>query len=487
MAQDDQPIIFGILYFLLISSCPYLHVHCKVGDEGYISLQVSEKGLDFVKDLVVKEALSSLTPLHLPQVEKAVKIPLLGKVQIVLSNITINHIDLPSSVIKTGQSGITIATSSATANLSMAWRYSYSSWLLPIAVSDQGDASIQVDGMEVGLTLSLENQQGNLKLSLLECGCYVRDISIQLNGGASWLYQGVADAFIEDIISSFEDSVSNKIKDGIIYVDSLLKSVPKEIPIDNVAAINVTLVNDPVISDSSFELEIDGLFTANDETAISSLQKEVKEDSNSCEGLNKMIWISLHEKVLDSAVSVYFEADMMQWVVDQLPDQSLLNTAGWKYVIPQLYKKFPNDDMKLNISISSPPTIKIERQNIDVTVDLDMTVYVVDFGEVIPIACISSMISATGFPKISMHKLGGSVKLTGFTLDLKWSEIGSLHMTLIKTFVSASLKTVVLPYLNFLLWEGFPLPLFHGYELQNAKILSHDSKIMICSDVASIS
>lgn len=42
------------------------------------------------------------------------------------------------------------------------------------------------------------------------------------------------------------------------------------------------------------------------------------------------------------------------------------------------------------------------------------------------------MISATGFPKISMHKLGGSVKLTGFTLDLKWSEIGSLHMTLIK-------------------------------------------------------
>lgn len=80
---------------------------------------------------------------------------------------------------------------------------------------------------------------------------------------------------------------------------------------------------------------------------------------------------------------------MLQWVVDQLPDQSLLNTAGWKYVIPQLYKKFPNDDMKLNISIPSPPTIKIERQKIDVTVDLDMTVYVVDFGEVIPVACIS--------------------------------------------------------------------------------------------------
>ncbi|XP_074365362.1 putative BPI/LBP family protein At1g04970 [Apium graveolens] len=152
----------------------------------------------------------------------------------------------------------------------------------------------------------------------------------------------------------------------------------KKIPIDNVAAINVTLVNDLVFSDSSFELEIDGLFTANDETVISSLQREAKDDSNSCEGVNKMIWISLHEKVLDSAVSVYFEADMMQWFIDQLPDQFLLNTAGWKHVIPQLYKKFPNDDMKLNISTSSPPTINIQWQNIDVIVDLDMTVYVVD-------------------------------------------------------------------------------------------------------------
>lgn len=81
----------------------------------------------------------------------------------------------------------------------------------------------------------------------------------------------------------------------------------------------------------------------------------------------------------------------MQWIVDQLPDQSLLNTAGWKYVIPQLYKKFPNDDMKLNISVSSSPTIKIEPQNIDITVDLEVTVYVVDLGEVIPVARISTV------------------------------------------------------------------------------------------------
>lgn len=44
--------------------------------------------------------------------------------------------------------------------------------------------------MQVGLTLYLEIQEGRLKLSLIECGCFVGDLSIELDGGASWLYQG---------------------------------------------------------------------------------------------------------------------------------------------------------------------------------------------------------------------------------------------------------------------------------------------------------
>ena len=50
----------------------------------------------------------------------------------------------------------------------------------------------KVEGMEVGVTLALTDQQGTLKLSVLDCGCYVKDISIKLDGGASWLYQGYA-------------------------------------------------------------------------------------------------------------------------------------------------------------------------------------------------------------------------------------------------------------------------------------------------------
>lgn len=54
--------------------------------------------------------------------------------------------------------------------------------------------------MEVGVTLALKDQEGTLKLSVLECGCYVKDIAIKLHGGASWLYQGYAILLINFVL-----------------------------------------------------------------------------------------------------------------------------------------------------------------------------------------------------------------------------------------------------------------------------------------------
>ena len=48
----------------------------------------------------------------------------------------------------------------------------------------------KVDGLEVGLTASMENKGGTMYLSVSESGCSVENISIVLEGGASWLYQG---------------------------------------------------------------------------------------------------------------------------------------------------------------------------------------------------------------------------------------------------------------------------------------------------------
>ncbi|KAL7217114.1 hypothetical protein ACSBR1_028930 [Camellia fascicularis] len=414
-------ISFLVLFLLLIPS----YTHVQSTEEGFISIDVFSKGIDFAKDLLINTAISSMTPLEVPQIEKPVKIPVVGTVHITLSNIVLYQLEVPNSTVKSGDTGITIVASGAKAYLNMNWSYHYGTWL---EIKDKGVAAVEVKGMEIGLTLGLKNQQGTLELSLLQYGCHVKDISIKMEGGASWLYQG----------------------------------------------------------NSFIGLEIDGLFTTRDEIKASNHYSRNSLASVPCEGPAKMVGISIHENVLNSASLVYFNADVMHWIVDEIPDQFLLNTAEWRHVLPQLYNQYPNDEMNVNISITSPPIIKVTQQNIDAEIYSDLTIDVLDAGKVIPVACISVVINLSGYPEISRNNLAGSVKLNDLALFLKWSTIGSLHIHLLQPAIEAVLKTVIVPYMNLLLWKGVPLPDLLGYTLHNAKFSYIDSRIIVCSDIASL-
>lgn len=403
----------------------------------------------------------------------------------VISNVTIYKIDVLASYVKLGNSGIAIVASGTTCNLTMNWHYSYSSWLVPIEISDGGRASVEVEGMEVGLTLGLENHEGTLKLSLLESGCYVKEITIKLDGGASWLYQGMINAFEEQIGSAVESAITSKLKDGILKLDSFLQSLPKEIPVDDNASLNVSFVENPELSSSSIEFDINGLFTDGKTVQpVSNHYRQASQPSVFCIDQSKMLGISLDEAVFNSASALYYDAEFMEWIVDKVPDQALLNTAGWRFIIPQLYKKYPNDDMNLNISLSSPPVIRISEHNIGATVYADVIIDVVEGSQVISVACISLVIRGTGSVKIMGNNLGGSVKLDDLAMSLKWSKIGNLRMYLIQPVMWTLVQTVGIPYANSYLGKGFPLPIIHGFTLQNAEIIFSSSKVTVCSNVS---
>ena len=88
-------------------------------------------------------------------------------------------------------------------------------------------------------------------------------------------------------------------------LDSLLQTLPKEIPKHDIAAMNVTFVGDPVLSKSSVELAINGLFTGIDNLGSSFYGKGLVDlvDYNAS---NKMAVMLLHEKVLTYPVLQLF-------------------------------------------------------------------------------------------------------------------------------------------------------------------------------------
>lgn len=97
-----------------------------------------------------------------------------------------------------------------------------------------------------------------------------------------------------------------------------MQSIPKEILIHKFAALNISLVKDPVLSNSSVDLEIDGLFSVKNKVKLFNDYHKVLQASVSCENPDKMVGISLHENVLNSASIAYFNVSSHDLNVSQL-------------------------------------------------------------------------------------------------------------------------------------------------------------------------
>ncbi|KAK9056788.1 hypothetical protein SSX86_024151 [Deinandra increscens subsp. villosa] len=470
-----------IRHLILISFLLITHPHPTTSDQSFISVLITQNGLDFIKNLLITKTVPKITPSPLSQIDRAITVPVIGNVHVVLSDISIYRFNVGLSQVMPRANGVTISGSEVTCDLSMKWHYSCGSSPFPISVSDSGTASIEVDGMEMVVTLGLDIREGSLKLSTIECNCHIHDISVDLDGGASWLYQGILDAFREEIVSTVEKAITKILKIEISKLESLLQSLPKQIPVDDLASLNVTLVNNPFLSDTSLGFEINGLFIENKTYTRSygnSLQPPVH-----CLDPSKMIGMAIDEAVFKSAFALYYNAMFMHWTVDKLPEQSLLNTAGWRFIVPELYRKYPNDNMNLNLSLSEPPAVQISLQKIDAVIYADLIINVLEADNTIPVVCISLVITGTSSVQITGNNLAAHLKMDDFTMSLKWSKIGTLHMFLIQPVVWTIVETVFLPYVNARIGIGFPLPIISGFMLRNAEITTSDSRITVCSDV----
>uniref|UniRef100_A0ACD5XV44 Uncharacterized protein n=1 Tax=Avena sativa TaxID=4498 RepID=A0ACD5XV44_AVESA len=449
----------------------------------HISAIISQSGLDFAKDLLVPLAADTLAHLSVPDIERSVNIPLIGIVRVVASGIVLEGVAVADSTVAAGDTGVVVAASLSSVNLTMEWSYSYGSWL--VTISDSGSASIQVEGMDIGISMGMKNENGSLKLFVTECGCYMKDLDITVNGGSSWLYQVFIDGFSNHIRSSVENAITNKITEGASKLDLFLENIPKEIYVDKVTTVNVTFVDDPLFKSSSVQFDIDGLFIPSDKTALSKHMHFG--DTKFAQPLGKssnMLWISLDEDVFNSVSALYFKAGSLQHIVDKVPNQFLLNTASWRFLIPRLYRKYPNEDMLLNISAIAPPSVRINVGGVDATVDLDVIVNVLSSGDIVPVACISLSVAVSGGASVSGNNLVGRVELDYFSFDLKWSDIGKLHTSVVQRVMRIVLKDLFVPYVNSYLGKGFPLPIIKGFLIKDAYILTSRSRIIVSSDVA---
>lgn len=105
-----------------------------------------------------------------------------------------------------------------------------------------------------------------------------------------------------------ENAITKKLTQGISRIDSYLKNLPKEVPVNDNTSLNVTFVNDVLLSDSSVGFETNGLFIErNIPLPILDLYDKNSKLPILCTNSSKMLGITLDEAVFNSASTLYYD------------------------------------------------------------------------------------------------------------------------------------------------------------------------------------
>ncbi|WCJ37434.1 lipid-binding serum glycoprotein family protein [Euphorbia peplus] len=473
-----------ILLFVFLASSLFIpaqtqHSQPSNNEEAFISIRFSQSGMDCLKSMLTSKVLQSITPLIFNKIERTINVPLLGDVDLLLSRTRITQVQVYSCCCNkcADGSGVQLIAWGEVCNLTINFHLPFYHWL-----ADNGCAGIKVTGMQLGKRLDLANDNGILKLSLVDLDYKDNNISVEVNEG-SWLFRIMIHTFQRDIGVSVQNAISKKFREQILELDSFLRDVPKEIPIDEISSLDVTLLK----SNSSSIFDMKGLFISRNKIPVPSRSFKNTQPSVLCIKEPKVIGISIHEDVLNSASALYYDAKYMRWIVDKLPNNIVLNTD----IVPQLQKLYPNRDMKLNISLTSPPIMRISEKKIDAKINAKLIINILEVDAFVPIACFSLKFDGSSSVKIMAGEEGrvrkggsGTTKLNDLLVSLEWSKIGNLPAYLFQPAVETLVETVVLPYANAQLRQGFSILNVHGFVFWRPEIILSNSWITFCGGLA---
>lgn len=455
----------------------------KVDDAPAIWITLAQRGLDYVKDVLLMQVLETITPFSLPDVMKTAYIPFVGDVSVSFTNVTLVRAEVPSSTIALGDMGIVMQGSNAAANLTLTWQYDYHNIWLPGPVSDSGGAEIKVVGMQAGVSVDVKEYLGTLHMSVLQCGTYIDNLDVQIKGGNSWLYQWLIDGLEDWMRATIEEQLSDQIEGGVENLNAFLLETPQQVQVDDTSELNFTVVSAPIVSPSSLSIGVKGQFVSPRSIELGSPFIPRLPPGLVCNGNTKMVTMALSESILKDGAAIYYSADFLNWLLEKLPDQTFLNTSKWKFLIPQLYQQYPNKEIRLHFEVSNPPNVTLTLDGVDVSAMAQMFVGVADNGSIVQVACISITASASGLAGLNENNITGQVVLKDLSLELEWSNVGKIHLTLVKVFLKTIVRDALLPYLNLSLRRGFPLPVIPSMKLKDAAVNYGDGFLLVCTDL----
>ncbi|NP_001187129.1 bactericidal permeability-increasing protein precursor [Ictalurus punctatus] len=452
------------------------------GTNPGVILRVTQKGLEYGRQIGLVTLQKKLKTVKIPDMSGSEKVSPIGKVSYSLTGIQILDLGLPKSAVGlVPGTGVSLSIGDAYINLHGNWRVKY----LRI-IKDSGSFDLSVSGLSISATISVKGDDtGRPVVSSANCAASVGNVKIKFHGGASWLYNLFKHYIEKALRSELQKQICSLVAEAIEEMNPHLKTLNVLAQVDKYAEIEYSMVESPLMSNSSIDLSLKGEFYnigQHKEPPFSPTPfSPPAQDSN-------MMYIGLSAFTLNSAGFVYNNAGVLSlYITDDMIPSSFpirLNTKTFGTFIPQIAKQYPGLMMKLLVKAEKEPNVSFEPDNVTLQASSTVTAYAIQPNATLsPLFVLNVNASVSARIYVSGLTVAGNLSLDEMDMTLATSYVGPFQVKSLDSFLTMIMKAVVIPVVNALLRQGYPLPAIGNMNLVNTQLQILKDYVLIGTDV----
>eukprot|EP01090_Pellita_catalonica_P021910 TRINITY_DN8330_c0_g1_i2.p1 TRINITY_DN8330_c0_g1~~TRINITY_DN8330_c0_g1_i2.p1 ORF type:complete len:476 (-),score=70.06 TRINITY_DN8330_c0_g1_i2:47-1474(-) len=402
-----------------------------------------------------------------------------------ISEIEIHNLKIPDGEIKIQAGvGFHIAIAKVSGELTAHWHGREKVWPHP---SGSGDATVDFSNTDITITMHLYDDNGRLQAKADSVQTSIGTLDLHFSGsGLDFLLDLLKHLFSNKIKDSAENGVTNAVINGINGdLNKELDTLPLSVVVGKVAELDFALTSNPEFA-TYLKIPLKGEFYQTGHK-VEAPYTPTKLPATPLNG--EMLQAVLGEYVLQTASYVFYKAGKMQIAIDNsmVPKSAPLNlnTTTWASIVPPLYQKYPGWAMKAVVTAKNPPSAKFTPKGADVFGEgsIDMYVITPSDGKLIEVFRLGLNVTADGAAGIKNNYLTGNLSYINSGVWLEKSYIGNFDTTQLKSIIKFLTLVVILPYFNYYLEIGIPIPSIDGVDFVSPTVSFGDGYVYVSSDL----
>eukprot|EP01130_Rhizamoeba_saxonica_P001017 TRINITY_DN10891_c0_g1_i1.p1 TRINITY_DN10891_c0_g1~~TRINITY_DN10891_c0_g1_i1.p1 ORF type:complete len:478 (-),score=101.84 TRINITY_DN10891_c0_g1_i1:92-1525(-) len=448
---------------------------------------VHQSLLDEMNDLIVNELIPLLKNITFPDITGNYDVPVFGEVQWWIKNFHVKDIEIAESSTKIEKLGIRENIQKATLILSAEYKWRKTHIIHP---SDHGTMDINIKGASINFEVDIgeANLRPTIKVGAGGVKFHLDALSIVFHGKIAWIYNDLVSAVEGKLTGLINTYLPSKLEDLInVNLENKFKEMTVQVPWKN-TIIDLSLLHPPLFAENYFSFGLKGEFKDKQNPVSCPFTPTILPTTTG----NQMLQYLMSDYVPNCAGLVLYKQGALEKTITQqdLPADSLiqLNTTFFQYIIPNLYKKYPNRAIELKVYAAEPPKVDISKQGLHVK-----GVAAVNVSAVVPpknqyaFTLDAVLIADLSVSVVKGNLITGDIHTLVCNVTVDHTNIGPIDIVPIISFViNPACNTLIPSFLNTFLNAGIPLPAFDGFQVEDAIIDLNDGYVAIGATIGSV-